>query len=141
MRDAAHRRQHGCAIIEDLACSGFNLHLAASCIWVDRWDYCGESCAVCCAVLCCAVLCCAVLLLPFVLLVYAPTKVTKNVVLLPKSATESSEQIMQYILDKKSAQVLILGKAIYDAGPYVYKKPYRVFVVWVIISAKSTHIR
>ena len=95
----------------------------------------------CCAVLCCAVLCCAVLLLPFVLLVYAPTKVTKNVVLLPKSATESSEQIMQYILDKKSAQVLILGKAIYDAGPYVYKKPYRVFVVWVIISAKSTHIR
>ena len=29
VRDAAHRRQHCCAIIEDLACSGFNLHLAA----------------------------------------------------------------------------------------------------------------
>ena len=53
-----------CAIIEDLACSGFNLYLAAYCSWVERWDDGGESCAV--------------LLLPFVLLVYAFTEVTKT---------------------------------------------------------------
>ena len=68
---------------------------------------------------CCAVLCCAVLLLPFVLLVYASTEVTKNVVLLPESAQESYQQIKKYVLGKKSVQVLILGKAIYHAGRYV----------------------
>ena len=72
MQDAAHRRQHCCAIIEDLACSGFNLYLAAYCSWVERWDDGGESCAV--------------LLLPFVLLVYASTVVTKNVDILPECA-------------------------------------------------------
>ena len=111
MWDAAHRRQHCCAIIEDLACSGFNLHLAAFCSWVERWGDGGGSCAV--------LLCCAVLLLPFVLLVYASTEVTKNVVLLPESAPESYEQILRYVLGQKSAQVLILGKAIYHAGRYV----------------------
>ena len=70
MRDAAHRRQHCRANINDPACSGFNLHLAAvGMMAVRAVVYC---CAVlCCAVLCCALLCCAVLLLPFVLLVYA----------------------------------------------------------------------
>ena len=38
MRDAAHRRQHCCAIIEDMACSEFNLRLVAYCSWVERWD-------------------------------------------------------------------------------------------------------
>ena len=111
MRDAAHRRQHCCAIIEELTCSGFNPHLAAFCSWVERWDDGGESCAV--------LLCCAVLLLMFVLLVYASTEVTENVVLLPESAPESYEQITKYVpLGKKSAQVLISGKAIpvYRAG-------------------------
>ena len=46
VRDAAHRRQHCFAIIENLACSGFNLHLAGFCSWVERWDDGGESCAV-----------------------------------------------------------------------------------------------
>ena len=55
--------QHICGIIEDLACSGFNLHLAAFCCWVERWDDGGESCDV--------------LLLRFVLLVYASTEITK----------------------------------------------------------------
>ena len=63
--------------------------------------------------------CCAVLLLPFVLLVYASTEVTKNVVLLPRYAPESCEQIVKYVLGQKSVQVLILGKAIYHAGRYV----------------------
>ena len=58
------------------------------------------------------------LLPPFVLLVYASTEVTKNVVLLPESAPESYEQIIKYVLGKKSAQVFILGKAIYHAGRY-----------------------
>ena len=44
---------------------------------------------------CCAVLCPAVLLLAFVLLVYAPTEVTKNVVLLPEIAPESYEQLCE----------------------------------------------
>ena len=98
MRDAAHRRQHCCAIIEDLACSGFNLHLAAFCSWVDRWDDGGESCAV----LCCAVL----LLLPFVLLLYASTEVKKSVVLLPESAPESYEQILEYVLGLKMLWII-----------------------------------
>ena len=68
---------------------------------------------------CCAVLCPAVLLLAFVLLVYASTEVTKNVVLLPRYAPESCEQIVKYVLGQKSVQVLILGKAIYHAGRYV----------------------
>ena len=50
-----HRRQHCCAIIEKLACSGFNLHLAAYRSWVERRNDGRESCAV---LLCCAVLCC-----------------------------------------------------------------------------------
>ena len=103
MRDAAHRRQHCCAIIEDLACSGFNIHLAAFCSWVECWDDGGESFAV--------LPCCAVLLLPFVLLAYTSTEVTKNVVLLPESAPESYEQLIRYVLGQKNAQVLILGKA------------------------------
>ena len=52
MRDAAHRRQHCCANINDLACSGFNLHLAAVGMMAVR------AVVYCCAVLCCAVLCC-----------------------------------------------------------------------------------
>ena len=56
VQDAAHRRQQCCSIIEDKACSGFNLHLTAFCSWVERWGDDGESYAVplCCAVLCCA---------------------------------------------------------------------------------------
>ena len=68
---------------------------------------------------CCAVLCCAVLVLQLGLLVYASTEVTRNVVLLPESAPESYEQIVKHELGKESAQVLILGKAVYHAGRYV----------------------
>ena len=103
LQDAAHRGQHCCDIIEGLTCSGFNLHLAAFCSWVGRWDDGGESCLI--------LLCCAVLLLPFVLLVYASTEVTKNVVLLPESAPESYEQLIRYVLGKKSAQALTFGNA------------------------------
>ena len=92
MQDATHRRRYCCAIVEDLACSGFNLHLAAFSNWLGRWDDGVESCAV--------LLCCAVLLLPFVLLVYASTEVTKNVVLLLESAPESYEQIIMYLAKK-----------------------------------------
>ena len=88
MRNVAHRRQNCCAIIEDLAFSGFNVHLAAFRSWVECWDYGGESGAV--------LLCCAALLLPLVLLVYASTEVTKNVVLLPESAPEYCEQIIKH---------------------------------------------
>ena len=63
MQDATHRRRYCCAIVEDLACSGLNLHLAAFfCRWVERQGGGGESCAV--------------LLLPFVLVEYASTEVT-----------------------------------------------------------------
>ena len=72
-------------------------------------------------------LCCAVLLLPFVLLVYASTEVTKNVVFLSESAPESYEQIAKYVLGQKSAQVLITLVVTSKI------KPYRVYVVWVII--------
>ena len=66
MRDAVHRRQHYCAIIEDLACSGFNLHPAVTVVGLSVGMMAVR-----------AVLCCAVLL-PFVLLVYASTEVTKK---------------------------------------------------------------
>ena len=65
-----------------------------------------------------AVLRCAVLLLPFVLFVYASIEVTKNV-LLPERAPKPHEQIIKYELGEKSAQVFILGKAIYHAGRYI----------------------
>ena len=119
MRDAAHRRQHCCAIIEDMACSEFNLRLVAYCSWVERWDDGGESCAV--------RLCCAVLLLPFVLLVYESNEVTKNFVLLPVSPPESFEQIIQFILGNKSAQVLILGKPYITLVVTSKIKPYHPF--------------
>ena len=111
VRDVAHRRQHCCAIIEDLACSGLNLHLTAFCSWFERWDGGGESWHV--------PLCYAVLLLPFVLLAYASTEVPKNVVILPESAPESYKQIIEYVLGQKTAHVFILGKALYHAGRYV----------------------
>ena len=111
---AAHRRQHRCSIIEKLACSGFNVHLAAFCSWVGRWDDGGQSCD--------ELLCCAVLLLPFVLPVYASTEVTKKVVLLSESAAEFCEQIIKCVFGKTSAQVLILGKTIYHARRYIYNK-------------------
>ena len=105
MRDAAHRRHHWCAITEDLACSGFNLHPAAFCSWVERGDAGGESCAV--------LLCCAVLLPPFVLLVYVSTEVTEIGVLLlltrvpkvtlPRSGPESYKQKNMYVLGQTSA--------------------------------------
>ena len=63
---------------------------------------------------CCAVLCCAVLQLPFVLLVHASTEVTKNVVLCFIARKCSREQIIKNVLGQKSAQVLILGKAIHQ---------------------------
>ena len=121
MRDAAQRRQQCCAILEGLACSGFNLHLATFCSWVERWDDGGESCAV--------RLCCAVLLVPFVLLVYESNEVTKNFVLLPESPPESFEQIIQFNLGNKSAQVLILGKPYITLVVTSKIKPYRVYVV------------
>ena len=68
---------------------------------------------------CRAVLCCGVLLLPFVVLVYASTEDTKNVVLLAESAQESCQIIKKYVLVKKSAQATFLGKAMYHAGRYV----------------------
>ena len=57
-----------------------------------------------------AVLCCAVLLLPFVLLVYASTEVTKNVVLLPECAPESYQQIKKYILGQEVPKCLFWEK-------------------------------
>ena len=111
MRDAAHRRQHCCANINDLACSGFNLHLAAVGMMAVR------AVVYCCAVLCCAVLCCAVLLLPLVLLVYASTEVTKNVVSLPESVPESYEQKIKDVLGQKKCPRVNFGKQyIYHAG-------------------------
>ena len=113
LQDAAHRGQHCCDIIEGLTCSGFNLHLAAFCSWVGRWDDGGESCLI--------LLCCAVLLLPFVLLVYASTEVNKNVVYSQKVLQNLTNEYYNMCLVKKekSVQVLILGKVIYHAGRYV----------------------
>ena len=59
VRDAANRRQHCRAIIEDLACSGFNLHLAAYVVGLSVGMMVVRAVLYCCAVLCCAVLCCA----------------------------------------------------------------------------------
>ena len=61
VRYAAHRRQHCFAIIKGLACSGFNLHLAAFYSWVGRWNDVGESCAVLCY---CCRWCCLCMLPP-----------------------------------------------------------------------------
>ena len=44
------------------------------------------------------------------LLVYASTEVTKNVVFLPESAPESYEPTIKYVRGEKRAEVLILGK-------------------------------
>ena len=104
MRDAVHRRQHYCAIIEDLACSGFNLHPAVTVVGLSVGMMAVR-----------AVLCCAVLL-PFVLLVYASTEVTKNGVVLPESAPESYEQIIKYVLGKKLSKCLLWKKNIHHAG-------------------------
>ena len=38
VRDASHRRPHCCASIEDRACCGVKLHLAACCSWGGCWD-------------------------------------------------------------------------------------------------------
>ena len=63
---------------------------------------------------CCAVLCRAVLLLPFVLLVYAFTEVTKNVVLLPESAPESYQQIKICVLGQRKCP-----KCLFWEKPYI----------------------
>ena len=78
-------------------------------------------------------LCCSVLLLPFVLLVYASTEVTKNVVLQPESAQESYEQIITYVLDNKVPKCLLWEKPYITLVVTSKIKPYRVYVVWVII--------
>ena len=61
MRDAAHRRQHCCAIIEDLACSGLNLQQQPTVVGLIVGIIAEITLLYCCAVLCCAVLCCVVL--------------------------------------------------------------------------------
>ena len=53
VRDASHRRQHCCASIEDRACCGVKLHLAACCSWVGRWDGGLGAAYYCCAAGCC----------------------------------------------------------------------------------------
>ena len=54
VRDASHRRQHCCASIEDRACCGVKLHLAACCCWVGRWEDGGLGAAYYyCAAVCC----------------------------------------------------------------------------------------
>ena len=65
------------------------------------------------------------LLLPFVLLVYASTEVTKNVVLLPERATESFEQIIKYVLGQKMPKCLF------------WEKPYITLVVTSKIKSYS----
>ena len=67
------------------------------------------------------------------MLVYASTEVSKNVVLLPKAAPGSYQQILKYVLGQKRAQVLNLGKAVITLVLTSKIKPYRVYVVWVII--------
>ena len=109
--------------IEDLACSGFNLHLAAFCSWVERWDDSGESCAV---LLCCAVLCCAAAAAAVRVACVCFTEVTKNVVLLPKSAPESYEQTIKYVLGKKEGpKCLFWEKPYITLGITSKIKPYR----------------
>ena len=109
MRDAVHRRQHYCAIIEDLACSGFNLHLAAFCSWVERWDDGGESCAV---LLCCAAAAVRVACVCF-------HRGHQKRCFIARKCSRILPINKKYVLGQKSAQVLILGKAIYHAGRYV----------------------
>ena len=77
---------------------------------------------------------CAALLLPSVLLVYASTEVTKNVVFLPESAPESYKQIIKYVLGKKKGQNAFGGgKPCITLVVTSKRKPYRFYVVWVII--------
>ena len=75
--------------------------------------------------------CCAVLLLPFVLLVYASTEVTKNVVLLPESVPESYEQIIKYVLGKKVAKCLFWEKP-YEYMTLVVTSKIRLHRVYVV---------
>ena len=116
--------------------SGFNLHLAAFCSWVERWDDSGESCAV--------LMCCAVMLLPFVLLVYASTRGHQRRCFIARKCPRILRTIIKYVFGKKSAQVLILGKDRPIPGITLVVtsqvKPCRVYVVWVIIWTQSTYI-
>ena len=126
-RDAAHRHQHCCAIVEDLACSEFNLHLVAYCSWVERWDDGGKSCAA------------AAVLVDCVCFHRGHPK--------PCFIARQCSRILRTInkilrgmyLVKKSSQVHIFSKAIYDAGCYIRNKALS-WLRWVIIWAKSTYI-
>ena len=85
--------------------------------------YGGESCAV----------------LPFVLLVYTFTEVTKNVVSSPESVPESYKQIIKNVLGQKRCQSALFWEKPHITLVVTSKiKPYRVYVVWVIIWAKNT---
>ena len=115
-----------CAIIEDLACSGFNLYLAAFSSWVQRWDD-GGSCAalLCRAELCCCCRSCWLCMLP--------PRSPKTFFCCQKGLQNLTNYKIKYVLGKKSAQVLILGKP-YNTLVVTSKiKPYRVYVVWVLV--------
>ena len=71
VRDASHRRQHSCASIEDRACCGVKLHLAACCSLVGRWDDGGLGATYYCAAGFCLTLPLLLLLLCFCMSMFA----------------------------------------------------------------------
>ena len=123
VRDAANRRQHCRAIIEDLACSGFNLHLAAYVVGLSVGMMVVRAVLYCCAVLCCAVLCCAVLrcavlLLPFRVACVFFHRGHQKRCLIARKCSRILPTNKKICTGKKCAQVLIWVKAIYHAGRY-----------------------
>ena len=79
-------------------------------------------------------MCCAVLLRPFVLLVYASTEFTKNVVLLTEKTAyyQQMKNMFQYLVKK-------MPRWLFRENPCITLvftskiKPYRVNVVWVTL--------
>ena len=109
MRGAAHRRKPYCDVIEDLACSGFNVHLAAFCSWVERWDDGGESCAV---LLCCAAAAVRVSCVCF-------HRGHQQRYFIARKCSRFLTKKVKYVFGKKKCLSDFLGKVIYHAGRYV----------------------
>ena len=134
MRDAAHRRQHCCAIFEDLACSGFNLHLAAYCSWVERWDDGGESCAV--------LLCWAVLCYRSCYLCTLPPRSPKTLFFIARKCSRILHTNTKICTrSKKCRSDLFWGKPYITLVVTSKIKPYRVYVVWEYYERKADILR
>ena len=116
VRDVSHRRQHCCAMIEDLACCGFNLRLAAFCSSVE------SGAVLCCAAAAAIRVACVCFHRGHQKRCFIATKCSRSL------RTNNKVRTSKYVLGKKSVRVLIFRKAIYHvAGRYVQNKAFSCF--------------